>query len=364
MQLPVDTLQCADWWSVTYENDRIVVQNIKEVTRMILADKIIRLRKKNGWSQEELAGKMNVSRQAVSKWEAAQTTPDLEKILQLGNLFGVTTDYLLKDEIEDEEFTNGVEENSLRKVTLTEANDYLEQRKDASVKIAIGTFLCIISVIPLLILGAASELASFPIPENVACGIGIVAMLLFIAIAVLIFVRVGFRNAPYEFLEKEMFETEYGVIGLARDKQKSYRSTYEKYNCIGTCSCVLSPISLLCGSFMENEFLMVVLLCLTIFIAGIGVIFFVIAGVRWGSMQKLLQEGDFSEQGKRKNKISETIATVYWLVATAVYLCWSFMTNDWNKTWIVWAVAGILFAGVISLCNLLLCKDEEKQKGR
>ena len=59
---------------------------------MILADKIIRLRKKNGWSQEELANKMNVSRQAVSKWEASQTTPDLEKILQLGNLFGVTTD--------------------------------------------------------------------------------------------------------------------------------------------------------------------------------------------------------------------------------------------------------------------------------
>ena len=62
---------------------------------MILADKIIRLRKKNGWSQEELAEKMQVSRQAVSKWEGAQTVPDLEKILMLGNLFGVTTDYLL-----------------------------------------------------------------------------------------------------------------------------------------------------------------------------------------------------------------------------------------------------------------------------
>ena len=62
---------------------------------MILADKIIRLRKKNGWSQEELATRMNVSRQAVSKWEAASTTPDLEKILELSNLFGVTIDYLL-----------------------------------------------------------------------------------------------------------------------------------------------------------------------------------------------------------------------------------------------------------------------------
>ena len=60
-----------------------------EAGSMILADKIVRLRKKNGWSQEELAQKMNVSRQAVSKWESAQTIPELEKILQLGALFGV-----------------------------------------------------------------------------------------------------------------------------------------------------------------------------------------------------------------------------------------------------------------------------------
>ena len=59
---------------------------------MILADKIIKERKKNNWSQEELAEKMNVSRQAVSKWESAQATPDIEKILQLASLFGVTTD--------------------------------------------------------------------------------------------------------------------------------------------------------------------------------------------------------------------------------------------------------------------------------
>lgn len=57
---------------------------------MILADKIIRLRKKNGWSQEELAEKMKVSRQAVSKWEGAQTIPELEKVLMLASLFECT----------------------------------------------------------------------------------------------------------------------------------------------------------------------------------------------------------------------------------------------------------------------------------
>lgn len=51
---------------------------------------------------------MDVSRQTVSKWESAQTLPDLEKILQLSILFGVKTDYLLKTEIEDEEYTENV----------------------------------------------------------------------------------------------------------------------------------------------------------------------------------------------------------------------------------------------------------------
>ena len=61
---------------------------------MILADKIIYLRKKNGWSQEELAEKLGVTRQSVSKWEGAQSVPDLERILQIGKVFGVSTDYL------------------------------------------------------------------------------------------------------------------------------------------------------------------------------------------------------------------------------------------------------------------------------
>ena len=54
---------------------------------MILADKIITLRKQKGWSQEELAHQMDVSRQAVSKWESASSIPDLDKILKLGELF-------------------------------------------------------------------------------------------------------------------------------------------------------------------------------------------------------------------------------------------------------------------------------------
>ena len=93
---------------------------------MIFADKLILLRKKAGWSQEELADQMNVTRQSVSKWEGAQSVPDLEKMLRLSELFGVSTDYLLKDEIEEAEHIDSSDDTpSLRRVSMEEANAFL-----------------------------------------------------------------------------------------------------------------------------------------------------------------------------------------------------------------------------------------------
>ena len=110
---------------------------------MILADKIITLRKKNGWSQEELAEKVGVSRQAISKWESAQSVPDLDKILRMSEIFGVTTDFLLKDEMEEE--TSGVIEEDFgenaeadRFVDLNEANAFMALEEKASLWVAAG----------------------------------------------------------------------------------------------------------------------------------------------------------------------------------------------------------------------------------
>lgn len=72
---------------------------------MNMADRIQYLRKAKGFSQEELADKVGVSRQAVSKWESEQSTPDIEKIIIMSELFEVTTDYILKG-IEPVSLTN------------------------------------------------------------------------------------------------------------------------------------------------------------------------------------------------------------------------------------------------------------------
>ena len=69
---------------------------------MKLSDKIIGLRKSNGMSQEDLAEKLDVSRQAISRWESGTAMPDANNILQLSKLFGVTTDYLLNDDYQSD----------------------------------------------------------------------------------------------------------------------------------------------------------------------------------------------------------------------------------------------------------------------
>lgn len=136
---------------------------------MIFADKLITLRKKAGWSQEELAEKLNVTRQSVSKWEGAQSVPDIDKILQLSCLFGVTTDYLLKDDAAEPEYTED-DTSPLPRVTLVQANDYLAKAKANAPRLALATALCVVSPIPLLALGALSEAGLFGIWDDLAGG--------------------------------------------------------------------------------------------------------------------------------------------------------------------------------------------------
>ncbi len=327
---------------------------------MILADKIIKLRKKNGWSQEELADKMNVSRQAVSKWEGAQSIPDIEKILIMSNLFGVTTDYLLKDDIEDEECTDTACD-TVRKITLKEANEFIAWRKRASVRIAIATFLCILSVIPMIVLGVMSEYEQYGMSENFAGGVGMVSLFILVAVAVAIFVGCGLKNAPYDFLDgNEEFKTEHGVRGMVRESQKAYRDIYNKLNIIATCICVLSPVPLLVGAFTGNELLLIAMLSLTLLIVGIGVIFFIIAGVRWASMQKLLREGEFTLKEKKKSSIKEAIGLVYWLIVTAVFLVLVFFSgkDNWKFTGLIWPIAGVIFAAVMVISELFIDKKK------
>ncbi len=318
---------------------------------MIFSEKLLNLRKKNGWSQEQLAEKLNVTRQSISKWESAQSIPDLDKILSLSKIFGVSTDYLIKDELEEAEIVPEVDMDSkFHKISLADAQEFLLIKATTAKQIALATFLCIISPICLILLGAASERTTSGISENVAGGVGLCIMLLLVAIACTIFISCGMKTKKFEFLEKEEFETEYGVTGMVKERKQKYESTYTKYNILGTVFCILSLLPLFFGIMIsENELFIVTMLCFLFLFVGIGVRFFIIAGINYTTMEKLLQEGDYTKIKKHRNKSNQPISTIYWSITTALYVGYSLFTNNWERSWILWPVAGILYAAVLSI---------------
>lgn len=326
---------------------------------MILAEKIINLRKKNGWSQEELAEKLGVTRQSISKYEGAQSIPDLDKILKLSEIFGVTTDYLIKDELEEEEYVpSQMQENEsesdriVHKVTMEMANEYLQMIDWSAGKTAFATMLCILSPIVLLMLGAMSEMPDYHISENAAAGIGICVLIVLIAIAVTIFILCGMKTKKYEFMEKEDIETVYGVSGMVKEKRDAYHSMYVTQLVIGIACCICSVIPLF-GTLAvsESDFYMVSAVCMLLALVAIGTYFIVRSAAKMNAMNQLLEEEDYTRQKKHENKKMSGPVTVYWLIATAIYLAWSFTTNDWNRTWIIWPVVGVLFPAFYAIVS-------------
>jgi len=85
---------------------------------MTLSEKLYSLRRKQGLSQEALAEKLDCSRQVISKWENGTTTPDAEMLQKYSELFGVSIDYLVKDDIEEPTSTQPAEKNSTNKKLL------------------------------------------------------------------------------------------------------------------------------------------------------------------------------------------------------------------------------------------------------
>lgn len=284
---------------------------------MILADKIINERKRNGWSQEELAEKLAVSRQSVSKWESAQSVPDLQRIIQMATIFGVSTDYLLKDEIEDiplegelKEYVGG-EISTI--ITMEEANEFLDIRRSTSSKLSGAVACCILSPILLLVLLGVAESGKGGISQELATGIGLTVLLLIVAFSVYVFIMIGMKRKKYEFLEKENFETAYGVTGMVKEMKKDFESRYASELAIGIILCILSPLPVILGTLLYKSDILTIMsvgVLLTLVSAGVYMIISV-ADIN-ESYQILLQEEDFKASEKRVKKVSDKIGGIYW----------------------------------------------------
>lgn len=319
---------------------------------MMMADKIIEQRKKNGWSQEELADRLHVSRQSVSKWEGAQSVPDLNKVIAMADLFGVSTDYLLKDEVEDlpmvVETSVSVDQEgeAVRKVSLEEAHSYLSTAERSARQISVGVMLCILSPILMIVGAAAGKAGLIPLTEDQAGILGCIILMLIVAAAVFLFVKNGMQLSKYDYLENELIDTEYGVISLAKERKQEYEHSHLMGMTVGVILCVISAVPILgaCLAAEDNELLVSAGVGIALALIAVGVWQIVRVSIIWESFQKLLEEGDYTRKKKRSR--NGVLSGIYWAIVTAVYLGWSFWTMEWHRTWIIWPVAGVLYVVV------------------
>lgn len=332
---------------------------------MILADKITMLRKRSGWSQEELAERLGVSRQAVSKWESGTSLPDLDRIIKMSELFCVSTDYLLKDEVQEITLPEGdgaAESSGGYDLSLEEANAFLELTRRLSSRMAAAIALLVLSPVCLIQLGAVAEFRKTSLTEGMAAGIGLSVLLVLVAIGVGLLIFDGMKLSRYRHLEEEELTLQYGVKGLAERRRQADESGYRASVVAGVVLCILGVIPLLLAGTMElGDYITTSCVSLLLVLVAAAVFLFVRFGNIWSSYKKILQEEEYTWEQKQTNRKLAWFPGVYWLVVTAVYLAFSFSTGRWNFTWIVWPVAGVLFAALYGILQALVKRKSETE---
>ena len=376
---------------------------------MLLSEKIMSLRKRNGWSQEELAQQLGVSRQSVSKWESMASMPDIQKIMAMSELFGVSTDYLLKDELEELPATaiaadyavssvqsgssepaaastvgstadspdgdtaseSSTDDASTSKtvapklsVSLDTATEYLDAIARTSRPTAGAITLFILGPALLVSLATYSEDALYFDPMHIspdAMGIaGICIMMLFIAAGVGLLILQDMKLAKFKQLKEASLELQYGVEAAVRRRAESTESLRYMQQAAGVCLTILSAIPFLIASYYGTGLIFALGFFMAAILVSLGVYLLVYSGIIRDGYRVLLQEGDFSHDEKSNKRDSKSaalkyrpIARAYFGTITLLYVGYSFITKDWKSSWIIWPVSALLYHIIISILNAL-----------
>ena len=332
---------------------------------MTFSEKISALRKQKGWSQEELAEKLMVTRQAVSKWESAQSMPDLDKLVQLSEALGVSTDYLLKDEQAQSAPVPATAEQTVkpRHVTQEEARRYLQLQTAAIPKTTLGVALCVWSPIALIGLPVLRSTLNWGFPEEICSGIGLCVLLVMVAAGVALLLTASGKLREFEYLEREPIETDSGAREQALSMQREMASFCTRQNTIGVVLCILSVLplfALMCvPGVLDGYYSLAV--CALLLLVGIACLLLVHTGSMRGAVDKLLEQGDYTRENKAKSRFVGAVSAAYWLVVTAAFLFYTFGPNGNSQpqySWFIWAVAGVLYGALMAALSVYRKKSK------
>lgn len=234
-------------------------------------------------------------------------------------------------------------------LSFEEAKQYVDELVRQGFFVSIGVMLCIFSVIwPIL-----SE------TFNWSQALGVTGMMLFIAAAVFLFVYSGIMVGKWDYIKKGNYMIDFDTAKVMQNEQSRFRKDYAVRLTIGIILCVLCWLPSMVieetalGRIDQFENMGAVFLFI---IVGIGVMMIVYSSMTMEAYKQILKINDIRlvsgnyvrASGKEKyiNPTVETIMSLYWPTVTSVYLIWSFLTFDWNLTWVIWPVAAII-SGVV-----------------
>jgi len=333
---------------------------------MILAEKIMYLRKKAGWSQEELAEKVNVSRQSVSKWESGTSTPELSKIILLSQIFDVSTDYLLITQIEEDNCQDDSVEKenpSVKIIYIKEATDFLATNEDKTNKLSLGVSLLVFSPFALILQGASI--------------VGFIVLIVFVAAAVAMFIVAGLKIKEYEYLRKEKAVLEYSTKDYVNRNKEQFKKTYIFYITLGIVLCILSVLPLLIATGLKlNEFAIRLMLTLLLFIIAFAINRLIYAVKKRDGYNQLIMVGNNATINMKINDhikktkedlirkmnedLTKKIGAIYWPIVLVIFIVYRFYNNDWS--WeinrYVFLGAAALFSAILGICHIFVKDDD------
>lgn len=325
---------------------------------MTLAKNITTLRKRAGWSQEALAHQIDVSRQAVSKWESGQSTPDLDKVVKLAEVFNVSTDALLKDldfQTDAPSHHSKVESPPApdNAITPEQAQQYVKLKTEAAGLIARGVAFCVVSPSVMFLLFAMAASQIMGVSNNTGVGVGVVVLLLFVARGIAYFIKANQLESALPSNMLKPFTITQEIETAIRTRQQDYAPTFQQHLIKGIGLFVLcaAPLMIAAGFGWGGSAVMLMLIVLLAMIS-LGLFYVIPASVHNEALKFVLQGGDKDAGKSEETKHTERLAGVYWPLLVAIYLGWSFWTMDWGITWIIFPVGAVAFGGIVGIKKL------------
>ena len=316
---------------------------------MALANNIAQHRKRRGWSQEELAHRLSVSRQSVSKWESGQSTPDLSRVVELTQLFNTTTDELLGNVTANEPLV----ENGFT-MDMPLATQYMHYKVASSVESTRGAVLCVGSPIVLFITLTMASLGVLGMSSSVAVSIGVVALLLCIVVAVRHFIVAANTESPIPRVAHSGFNVDASCRQDIQAKQKEYLPHYQRQISLGVAFFILSPVPvILIAVFSGQQAMILLALPILLILINLGLVRVIPASTRMEAYRFLLAGGDLDAGKSESTKRAEKLGAFYWPLLVAVYLGWSLTTMNWGVTWAMFPAGAALFVAIVGLSKLL-----------